>query len=147
MHDEVLIRRYSETRRRHPLSGDDVADGVQRDREILADLRHRATVIACAIATVSLGLSTLAAVHNASHAERAAEEALEAERIADVRVAEARRQMYLANVSAAQSALEAGDPRTARHQLRTAPQEYRAAEWAELAARAGGVARFASPGR
>jgi len=43
--DEVLIRRYSETRRRHPLSGDDVGAGVQRDREILADLRHRATVV------------------------------------------------------------------------------------------------------
>ncbi len=43
--DEVLIRRYSETRRRHPLSGSDVGAGVQRDREILADLRHRATVI------------------------------------------------------------------------------------------------------
>jgi len=43
--DDVLIRRYSETRRRHPLSGDDVAAGVQQDREILADLRHKATII------------------------------------------------------------------------------------------------------
>jgi len=43
--DAVLLRRYSETRRRHPLSGDDVADGIQRDREILADLRHKATVV------------------------------------------------------------------------------------------------------
>src|SRR5688572_8209672 len=43
--DDVLLRRYSETRRRHPLSGDDLAEGIRRDREILADLRHGAAVI------------------------------------------------------------------------------------------------------
>jgi UPF0042 nucleotide-binding protein len=43
--DEVLLRRFSETRRRHPLSGDDLQDGIRRDREICADLRHGAAVI------------------------------------------------------------------------------------------------------
>ncbi|MCA9676362.1 MAG: RNase adapter RapZ [Kofleriaceae bacterium] len=43
--DDVLLRRFSETRRRHPLSGDDLAEGVRRDREITADLRHGANVV------------------------------------------------------------------------------------------------------
>src|ERR1041384_1619938 len=37
--DEVLLRRFSETRRRHPLSGDDLTEGVRRDRELMADMR------------------------------------------------------------------------------------------------------------
>lgn len=40
--DEVLIRRYSETRRRHPLAGDDLPDGIRQDRELLAGLRAEA---------------------------------------------------------------------------------------------------------
>ncbi len=43
--DQVLMRRFSETRRRHPLSGDDLPDGVRRDREITVDLRQGAAVI------------------------------------------------------------------------------------------------------
>lgn len=43
--DEVLLRRFSETRRRHPLSGDDLTDGVRRDREVMAELRHGAAVV------------------------------------------------------------------------------------------------------
>lgn len=43
--DEVLLRRFSETRRRHPLSGDDLIDGVRRDRELIADLRNGAAVV------------------------------------------------------------------------------------------------------
>src|SRR3954447_13010795 len=43
--DEVLLRRFSETRRRHPLSGDDLSEGVRRDRELMADLRHGAAVV------------------------------------------------------------------------------------------------------
>src|ERR1041384_5658230 len=43
--DEVLLRRFSETRRRHPLSGDELTDGVRRDRELMADLRHGAAVV------------------------------------------------------------------------------------------------------
>lgn len=43
--DEVLLRRFSETRRRHPLSGDDLQEGVRRDREVTAELRKGAAVI------------------------------------------------------------------------------------------------------
>lgn len=43
--DEALLRRFSETRRRHPLSGDDLPDGIRRDREIVGDLRSGAAVI------------------------------------------------------------------------------------------------------
>ena len=43
--DESLLRRFSETRRRHPLSGDDLPDGVRRDREVMAEMRHGAAVI------------------------------------------------------------------------------------------------------
>jgi UPF0042 nucleotide-binding protein len=43
--DEVLLRRFSETRRRHPLSGDDLTDGVARDRELMNELRGGAAVI------------------------------------------------------------------------------------------------------
>jgi RNase adapter protein RapZ len=43
--DEVLLRRFSETRRRHPLSGDDLSEGVRRDREVMAELRHGAAVV------------------------------------------------------------------------------------------------------
>jgi RNase adapter protein RapZ len=43
--DEVLLRRFSETRRRHPLSGDDVLDGIRRDRELMAEMRHGAAIV------------------------------------------------------------------------------------------------------
>jgi UPF0042 nucleotide-binding protein len=43
--DEVLLRRFSETRRRHPLSGDDLIDGVRRDRELMSELRQGAAVV------------------------------------------------------------------------------------------------------
>jgi UPF0042 nucleotide-binding protein len=43
--DEVLLRRFSETRRRHPLSGDDLTDGVSRDREVMTEMRLGAAVI------------------------------------------------------------------------------------------------------
>jgi UPF0042 nucleotide-binding protein len=43
--DEVLLRRFSETRRRHPLSGDDLSDGVRIDREVMAEMRIGAAVI------------------------------------------------------------------------------------------------------
>jgi UPF0042 nucleotide-binding protein len=43
--DEVLLRRFSETRRRHPLSGDDLTDGVSRDREVMTEMRQGAAVI------------------------------------------------------------------------------------------------------
>jgi len=40
--DAFLVRRFSETRRRHPLSGDDVTAGIARDRELLGELREQA---------------------------------------------------------------------------------------------------------
>src|SRR5690349_22660946 len=43
--DAVLLRRFSETRRRHPLSGDDVLDGIRRDRELMHEMRTGATVV------------------------------------------------------------------------------------------------------
>lgn len=43
--DDVLARRYSETRRRHPLSGDgSVQAGIAAERELLEPLRHAATI-------------------------------------------------------------------------------------------------------
>jgi UPF0042 nucleotide-binding protein len=41
--DEILVRRFSETRRRHPLAPDGpVLDGISREREALAELRGMA---------------------------------------------------------------------------------------------------------
>ena len=44
--DESLVRRFSETRRRHPL-GDDhsVIDGIREERRLLQDLRERADLV------------------------------------------------------------------------------------------------------
>lgn len=45
--DEVLIRRYSENRRRHPLAkrGDTTADAIQRERTQLKEIREKADMI------------------------------------------------------------------------------------------------------
>lgn len=43
--EAILQRRYSETRRRHPLAGDDLAEGIRRDKEILSGLRRGAAVL------------------------------------------------------------------------------------------------------
>lgn len=50
--DDTLVRRFSETRRRHPLSSPHEADGQQalmqaiaRERELLADLRERSHIV------------------------------------------------------------------------------------------------------
>ena len=43
--DDILARRYSETRRRHPLSGDAVSEGIAKDREVLRVLRQEASVL------------------------------------------------------------------------------------------------------
>src|SRR5579883_2188741 len=43
--DEVLVRRYSETRRRHPLGGDDLRHGILLEREILSGLREEASAV------------------------------------------------------------------------------------------------------
>jgi UPF0042 nucleotide-binding protein len=41
--DDMLVRRFSETRRRHPLAGDDLREGIAREREILRPLREEAS--------------------------------------------------------------------------------------------------------
>ena len=45
--DDVLIRRFSETRHRHPLDSEDrgVADSISRERELLAEIRAEADFI------------------------------------------------------------------------------------------------------
>lgn len=44
--DEVLVRRFSETRRPHPLAPDQPAiEGIRRERELLASLRPRADLV------------------------------------------------------------------------------------------------------
>jgi len=43
--DEVLIRRFSETRRRHPLNSDDLRAGLTEERRLLAGLRGAANQV------------------------------------------------------------------------------------------------------
>jgi RNase adapter protein RapZ len=44
--DEMLVRRFSETRRPHPLAPDlPVIEGIKRERELLAELRARADMV------------------------------------------------------------------------------------------------------
>lgn len=44
--DEVLVRRFSETRRPHPLASDKaVIEGILRERELLAELRAKADMV------------------------------------------------------------------------------------------------------
>ncbi|MGB1548702.1 MAG: RNase adapter RapZ, partial [Alphaproteobacteria bacterium] len=44
--DEVLVRRYEETRRRHPVGGErPVLDGIAHERQLLAALRERADFV------------------------------------------------------------------------------------------------------
>jgi len=45
--DQVLVRRFSETRRSHPLEGVDssIVDNIEKEREILQKLRERADIL------------------------------------------------------------------------------------------------------
>ena len=43
--DNVLIKRYKETRRKHPLSSSSIIEGIQKERERLSEVRRRATYI------------------------------------------------------------------------------------------------------
>lgn len=43
--DEVLLRRFSETRRRHPLSGSNIREGITAERQCLSALRNQATQV------------------------------------------------------------------------------------------------------
>jgi UPF0042 nucleotide-binding protein len=43
--DDVLVRRFVETRRRHPLDDDRVSDGIARERVLLEELKGRADMV------------------------------------------------------------------------------------------------------
>jgi UPF0042 nucleotide-binding protein len=43
--DDVLVRRFSETRRRHPLAGEDLREGIVRERELLRGLREETSAV------------------------------------------------------------------------------------------------------
>src|SRR5690349_17690680 len=43
--DEVLIRRYEDKRRRHPVAGGGVAESIERERELLDPVKARADVV------------------------------------------------------------------------------------------------------
>jgi RNase adapter protein RapZ len=43
--DDVLVRRFDETRRRHPLDDDRVSDGIARERVLLEELKGQADMV------------------------------------------------------------------------------------------------------
>jgi len=43
--DEVLVRRFEQTRRRHPVAGDRVVEAIALERELLRDLRASADLV------------------------------------------------------------------------------------------------------
>ena len=43
--DEVLIRRYEDKRRRHPVAGQGVAESIERERQLLDPVKARADVV------------------------------------------------------------------------------------------------------
>ena len=43
--DDVLVRRFEGTRRRHPVSGDSVIHGIERERQLLEPIRTQADVV------------------------------------------------------------------------------------------------------
>ncbi|MBW3615553.1 MAG: RNase adapter RapZ [Actinobacteria bacterium] len=43
--DEVLIRRYEDKRRRHPVAADGVAESIERERKLLEPVKARADVV------------------------------------------------------------------------------------------------------
>jgi UPF0042 nucleotide-binding protein len=44
--DDVLVRRYEATRRKHPLAADErVSDGIVRERQLLGELKGRADIV------------------------------------------------------------------------------------------------------
>ena len=66
--DEVLMRRYNENRRRHPLAqtGESTADAIARERQQLAAIRDRADMI---IDTSHLSTSSLRAMLRSAFSE------------------------------------------------------------------------------
>lgn len=54
--DDVLTRRYTETRRRHPLAMDrPLIDGIKRERDLVSELRNRADAVVIDTSNLSLG--------------------------------------------------------------------------------------------
>ncbi|MTV26076.1 RNase adapter RapZ [Nitriliruptoraceae bacterium ZYF776] len=43
--DDVLVRRFEATRRRHPASAEGILEGIQRERQLMAELRGTADVV------------------------------------------------------------------------------------------------------
>lgn len=43
--NEVLVRRFSETRRRHPLNAGSLSESISKERHLLADVRERADIL------------------------------------------------------------------------------------------------------
>lgn len=68
--DEVLVRRYNETRRRHPLAAD-IAEGIRLEREMLGFLRDRAN---CILDTSDLRPLELSSKIESLYAEEAEDE-------------------------------------------------------------------------
>jgi len=70
--DDVLLRRYEETRHRHPMAMDrPVADGIQRERKLVSPLRQRADLV---IDTTGIGPGELKTILQAQFAEDAKHE-------------------------------------------------------------------------
>jgi UPF0042 nucleotide-binding protein len=62
--DEILRRRFTETRRRHPLSPDrPVTDGILRERQLIAPLRECADLVIDTSQLSSVGLRQLITSH------------------------------------------------------------------------------------
>ncbi len=62
--DEILRRRFTETRRRHPLGPDrPVTDGIQRERQLMAPLRDCADLVIDTSQLSTAGLRQLIAGH------------------------------------------------------------------------------------
>ncbi len=62
--DERLERRYTETRRPHPLAGDrPIMDGIRRERQMLSALRDRADLVIDTSALNAIGLKRLLTGH------------------------------------------------------------------------------------
>ena len=70
--DDVLLRRYEETRHRHPMAMDrPVVDGIQRERKLVSPLRQRADLV---IDTTAIGPGELKTILQAQFAEDAKNE-------------------------------------------------------------------------
>lgn len=72
--DEIILKRYSETRRRHPLAGSGTStDGINREREELSDVRLMADRV---IDTTALNVHQLREMIFQTYGDRPGEEGL-----------------------------------------------------------------------